>query len=244
MQFSNFSRIDEGLTITLFNEIPIENVGTLKFYKDNKSGSFNKIEIRWSFNKESWSSWATLTQNTISSINTYSNYYLFFQIRYVLSAINSGNVTTFTLDYLNGNATPYNPRILINDIEHQDSSAVLIHDILQTYEVIKIYDASLLSGFSINYILNRANHTGKQPIVSITGLQNILNSIDYNINDLSTNTSYWKYYVDSSYIPNTSIGNSSTHTVYWNNGYLEASTGVQGIQGLQGTQGIQGIQGT
>lgn len=177
MQFSSFSREVEGLTIKFFNLIPVENVGKIKFYKDNKTGIFSKKEFRWSFNNEYWSSWQPLTQSSLTSISTYSNYYFFLEVRYVLSAVNSGNVTTFMFDYELGTATPVTPRSLTEDIQHQDASAVLIHDIIQEYKVTTVADTSLLDGHSGAYYLDRSHHTGKQPISTITGLQTILNNI-------------------------------------------------------------------
>jgi len=176
MKFSSFSRSTEDLTITLQNDIPIENVGTIKYYQDNASGIFSKKEFRWSFNNEYWSSWQTLTQVALTAIDTYVNYYFFLQIRYTLTAVGSGTVTTFELNYLNGTAVAVTPRILTEDIQHLDASAVLIHDILQTYEVVTIRDASLLNGYSGNYYLDRQHHVGHQTISSITGLQAILDN--------------------------------------------------------------------
>ena len=46
------------------------------------------------------------------------------------------------------------------------------------------------------------------------------------------------------FIPNSSVGTSDSHTVYFENGYLESSTGVQGVQGTQGTTGSQGAIGS
>jgi hypothetical protein len=202
MKFSSFSRSEEGLIITLHNDIPVENVGEIKYYNDNSSGIFSKKEFRWSFNNESWSAWEPLTQGGISRINTFSNYYLFLEIRYVLSASGSGSVTTFTIDYLEGDAIPYTPRIFTSDIQRQDASSVLIHDILQKYEVTNLLDASLLNGYAGIYYLNRTHHYGTQPITTITGLQNILTGITRD------------------YLAESSLGSDFN----WNNGYLDVST--------------------
>jgi len=180
MQFSNFSRLEEGLTITLSNKIPIENVGEIKYYTDNLSGSFIKKEFRWSFNNEHWASWEILTQSAISRINTFNNYYFFLQIRYTLTAPGSGNVTTFNVNYKEGTAIPITPRILTSDIQANDASAVLIHDILQKHEVTKITDASTLNGETSNYYLNRKNHIGPFPFHN--SLRTIDGSGTYHIN--------------------------------------------------------------
>ena len=99
MQFSNFSRTQDGLVITLYNDQPIENVGTVKNYSDNSNGTFSKKEFRWSFNNEYWSAWEILTRSAISRIDTHNNYYFFLQVRYTLIAASSGTVTKFILDY-------------------------------------------------------------------------------------------------------------------------------------------------
>jgi hypothetical protein len=190
MIFTNFSRLQQGETIILYNEFPIENVGKIKYYNDDADASgFSKREFRWSFNNEHWSGWQPLTQKNISFIETYENYYFFLQIRYVLSGENTANVTSFTLNYINGNATPLTPRILTNDIQSQDASAIIIHDIIQSYEITKIYDASLLHGYSGSYYLNRSNHIGMQPISSVSDLQGILNNT-IKLGNVPTSTSY------------------------------------------------------
>ena len=86
MQYSSFTKTLTGTTILLKNELPIEQVGRIISYSEvSKTGSFTKIEFRWSFTGNYWSSWQTLTQNAISNINTNDNYYLFLEIRYVFS---------------------------------------------------------------------------------------------------------------------------------------------------------------
>jgi hypothetical protein len=120
----------------------------------------------------------------MSFIDTYSNYYFFLQVRYVLKTANVGNVSSFTLNYLNGTATPATPRILTNDIQTLDASAIVIHDIIQSYEVTKITDASLFNGQSGAYYLDRSHHTGKQPISSITGLQAKINELEARLSAL------------------------------------------------------------
>jgi hypothetical protein len=175
MQFSNFSRLEVDLTITLYNEIPIENVGIIQYYSDNSQGIFSKKEFRWSPDSTYWSSWETLTIGAISRIDTHGNYYFFLEIRYVLTYANSGTVSTFTLNYLNGTAT-----------------ATRFENL--NYNVTSSIDASTLNGYSGNWYLNRAHHNGYQPISSITGLQAALNeiSIDYYDKNESDNLFYKK----------------------------------------------------
>ena len=141
MQFSNFSRLQEGSTITLYNEIPVENVGAIKYFKDNASGTFTKKEFRWSFNNVYWSAWENLTQSAISSVKTLGNYFFFLQVRYVQGTAGS-NVTSFTLNFELGNAIKCVPctgdviPILAEDIQHGDASSMVIHDILQKYKIV------------------------------------------------------------------------------------------------------------
>jgi hypothetical protein len=185
MQFSNFSKSQEGLAITFYSEYPISNVGVIKYYKDNSTpqSGFAKKEFRWSFNNEYWSAWETLTQNNISSVDTHNNYYFFLQIRYTLIALDSGTVSSFTLNYNEGtaiNCVPCgdtNERNLINDIKREDASAILIHDVLQTYKIVPITDASFLNGYPGSWYLDRSHQWGYQPISSITNLQTILNQL-------------------------------------------------------------------
>lgn len=95
MQFSSFTRTITGNTILFKNIDPLENVQSIQSYSDNSSGSFLKKEIRWSFNGSYWSSWQTLTQNTISRIAN-SNRYLFLEVRYV----GTGTITSLSINYI------------------------------------------------------------------------------------------------------------------------------------------------
>ena len=215
MQFSSFSRSVDGLTITLYNEVPVESVGSIKYYSDNSSGTFSKKEFRWSFNNVYWASWQPLTQINISRINMQGNYYLFLEIRYILSAASSGDVTTFTINYVKSTATSTSTGVLAQDIQDQDSSAVLIHDILQSYEIVSIVDACTLSGYSGSWYLNRSHHTGYQTISTITGLQSILNQ-------LIANQGYSQEYIDASLnarVKEASLGSDFV----WINGLLDVS---------------------
>lgn len=197
MQFSNFSRIEDQLTITFKNEVPLEKVAQIKFFKDNASGLFSKKEFRWSFNNAYWSSWEILTQNAFSSLNMHGNFYLFLQIRYTLTALGSGSITSFALTYTESSAiSPTNPAHFHDDIETADASSVLIHDIIQHHTFATITDASTLNGYSGSYYLDRAHHTGRQAISSITGLQAILNSIIEASSGIDVN----KAYVDASLV--------------------------------------------
>jgi hypothetical protein len=128
MQFSSFSRLEENLTITLYNVIPIENLSTIKYYSDNSAGTFSKKEFRWSFNNAYWSSWETLTQGAISRIDMHDNHYFFLQVRYVLTTEDSGTVSTFTLNYAIGDSSTTSA-VINRGVQMSDSSTVRIHEI-------------------------------------------------------------------------------------------------------------------
>lgn len=98
MIFSDFVITDSGSTILFSNINPIKNVGSIKFYKDNSSGSFIKKEFRWSFDKNYWSSWETLNQGNLTDINVNGNENLYISIRYVHGG--SGKVTNFSINYI------------------------------------------------------------------------------------------------------------------------------------------------
>lgn len=180
-QFSNFSKLEEDLTIIVYNTIPIENVGKIKYFKESltNSSDFSKKEFRWSFNDEYWSAWENLTQNGMSIIDTYNNYYLFLQIRYTQKVKNIGKFNSLVVNYTLGSALPITPRIIMGD--NQISSTpndLLIHDIIQEYSIIPVIDASYLNGYPGSWYLNRSRQSGYQPISSITNLQQILNGLN------------------------------------------------------------------
>ena len=218
MQFSSFSRTVDNLIITLYNEIPIENVKTLLFYSDNSQGVFTKKEFRWSFDDNYWAAWEALTPVAFSHVNIGDHYYLFLQFRYILSAIDSGNVSTITINYSVNSAstTPIHTNAL------HDASSLIINDVVQRYVLTEIVDASTLNGYSGNWYLNRTHHIGQQPIASITGLQTTLNNLEsasgvtYEYVDGSLN------YIKNNYLRESSIGSGFR----WNVGLLDVS--VQG----------------
>jgi len=185
MIFSNFTRSESGTTILFKNELPIEDVGSIKFFKDNASGSFTKKEFRWSFNKNYWASWETLNQGNLTRIDTSGKAYLFLEVRYVVSG--SGAVTSFSVNYQQAPAavgpgetcdipvgttvdpTPIPPEY--NTGGGGQSSAV---------------NATTLCGESCDYYLWRPNHKGQQPISSITNLQTVLNNLSGGIQNSIT----------------------------------------------------------
>ena len=190
MQFSNFTRTEDGNKIFFINDNPLQGVRTIKYYKDNSSGSFSKKEFRWSFNKDYWSSWETLNQGNLSSIDLTGNTLLFLELRYTSNG--SGEVTTFTLHY-NGAAQSSTAE---KDCP-PDSNYVPVDKSIQegTYdpagncytESSKPVDADTLCGKPCDYYLWRPNHKGEQPIATITDLQKILNNLSGGIQNSITN---------------------------------------------------------
>ena len=154
MQYSNFSRATSGLAITFTNEVPIEDVRSIRFFRDDAAGTFSKKEFRWSFNYEYWSSWETLTQAAICSVDIRSNKYFFLQAKYTLTTATSGTVTSFVLTY---------------DSETVPSTATSSADAPTA-------DSSLLNGYAGSYYLARSHHTGTQSIATVTGLQAVLDA--------------------------------------------------------------------
>lgn len=199
MQFSTFSRLEEELIITLYNEIPIENVGSIINYSDNSQGTFNRKEIRWSFDSNYWSAWQDLTQNSISQIDTHNNYYFFIQVRYILSSSDSGTVSTFTLNYNIGTSTPYARDRIISSPKSNE-------------------DADTLNGYLGSWYLERSHHRGYQPISSITGLQTALNNLLTSF--IGADASI--VIIGATYIPSASLGSD----FIWNNGIIEVRGGI------------------
>lgn len=98
MVFSNFTRSEANNNIFFKSVTPIKLVKTLKYYKDNASGVFNKKEFRWSFDQSYWSSWEKLDQGNITSISIVNKPTLFLEVRYSKGAVKS-NVTVFSVGY-------------------------------------------------------------------------------------------------------------------------------------------------
>ncbi|MFW6311237.1 MAG: hypothetical protein ACOC1K_03270, partial [Nanoarchaeota archaeon] len=169
MVFSNFTKITSGNTILFKTDVGIENVDKIRFYKDDSSGSFDKKEFRWSFNNNYWSSWEKLNQGNITSINLKGNKYFFLELRYVLSAQGSGNISFFRLYY---------------DIVGETSQTPIVQNpTFSTKETTSI-NAATLCGKDCEYYLWRPNHKGLQSIGTIDGLQQILNNLSARIQNL------------------------------------------------------------
>lgn len=179
MIFSNFERSEAPNQITFINKNPIENIGDIKFYVDDSSGSFTRKEFRWSFNNVYWSSWENLTQSSISSINVSRNRCLFLEIRY----IGSGKVTTFTINYSESTyvekteepkSTKKDPISCDTLSDYQDTCGV---------EKVHLTSCNLLDGKPGSYFLWRPNHKGQQSISTIIGLEDRLKEIIEYLNE-------------------------------------------------------------
>jgi len=97
MLFSNFVKSESGNLVILKNSVPIENIGNIRFFKDDSHGTFDKKEFRWSFNNSYWSAWAALNQGNLSGLELKGNK-LFLEIRYV-KANQAANVSTFSITF-------------------------------------------------------------------------------------------------------------------------------------------------
>jgi len=209
MQFSSFVKTVSGLTILFKNKEPILNVETLKFYTDNSSGLFSKKEFRWSFDNNYWSAWTTLNQGNISTVDISSNSFLYLEIRYTLSSLNSGTVSTFVLNFIEQSNT-----------KTCKQNSIIPDNKCTSIEKNQITNADLLNNKNGDYYLNRTNHKGSQPIASITDLQFILN----NIIDSQYNTATNAFNVDGSGTGVLFLHDAST--LYFKRLYADPAQGV------------------
>jgi hypothetical protein len=189
MNFSNFTKISSGNLIYFRNETPIESVGSIKFYKDNASGTFLKKEMRWSFDRIHWASWEDLNTGNIVEINTRNNKYLFFEIKYTMTSPTAGKVSSFAIDYLPNTGQTYAPGTDANMSNGQVLSDGCndLGGTVKRFEVVKITDAETLCGKSCDYYLWRSNHKGTQAISTIDGLQNIITNLNNGVADSINN---------------------------------------------------------
>ena len=187
MNFSNFTKISSGNLIYFRNESPIENVGPLKFYKDNASGTFVKKEFRWSFDRNHWASWMDLNVGNIAGVKTGDNKYLFFEIKYTMTSPTAGKVSSFLIDYLPNPGQTYAPPVEDVNTDHGHTLPDGCNDLggtVKNYEIIEIKNADTLCGKNCDYYLWRGNHKGTQPISSITDLQSVLNNLAALVRDV------------------------------------------------------------
>ncbi|NMC58322.1 MAG: collagen-like protein, partial [Candidatus Methanofastidiosa archaeon] len=254
MIFSNFVKTESGNQVILKNNVPIENVRTIRFYKDDSSGSFDKKEFRWSFNNNYWSAWEVLNQGNLTRLDLKGKSYFFLEIRYI-KANTSAKISSFSLTYESPTASTSEKSPCSK--EYDDNC----------YTGTFPKDCETLNGQPGSYYLWRPNHKGQQPINTIAGLEAALNGKQGVIPDgtylkesslgdgfiwdpsgnLDVSILSMDYaYVDGSlndirtkYIPDASLDHSY---FIWDDGLLKA-TGAQGVQGSQGTQGILGVQG-
>ena len=188
MNFSEFSK-SSSLNIILFqNHVPIKNVSTIKFYQESTSGNISKKEFRWSFDSDYWSSWENLNQGTMSGLAVNDNQYLFLQIKYTLAAINSGDVTSFSIEY----DVNKNQSVIVPIQFEQNIPPFISH----------VTDASTLDCKNGDYYLSRSNHKGSQPISSVTDLEDVINNFGVAIQDVSASINRFVSieYVDSSLV--------------------------------------------
>ena len=188
MVFSSFIRSQEGNIIFLKNDQPIQHVKNIKYYKDDASGSFAKKELRWSFNKNYWSSWEPLNQGNISSIDINKNPTLFLEIRYTTNNT-SANVNTFKVDYNQYSNSELTP-CPVSDDTISTSATQIPTDYASktTCSTSKtITNADTLCGQTCDYYLWRGNHKGQQSINTITDLSQSLTILSEGINNSITN---------------------------------------------------------
>lgn len=191
MNFSTFEKVSSGNLIYFKNAVPIENAGSLKFYKDNATGAFLKKEMRWSFDRVHWASWEDLNIGNISKINTGDNKYLFFEIKYTMTSPTAGKVSSFSIEYLPATGKTYAPPVEDVNMDHDHTlpdGCNALGGTTKTFEVIKITNAETLCGKSCDYYLWRYNHKGQQPISSITDLQAVLDNLQEEIYALDPST--------------------------------------------------------
>lgn len=178
MQFSNFTRVEEGNKISFYTKNPLKGISSIKYFKDNATGNFSKKEFRWSFNSDYWSAWTPLNQGNLAQIKIAANQNIFLEIRYFSNG--NGVVTEFELFYTGAaqseiSAGSCPPDSKYSKIDKTVPTEVYIPS--QCNSEPGCTDALTLCGKSCDYYLWRPNHKGQQPISSITDLQTILNNL-------------------------------------------------------------------
>lgn len=191
MNFSNFTKISSGNLIYFRNESPIENAGSLKFYKDNASGAFVKKEFRWSFDRNHWASWMDLNIGNIAGVKTSDNRYLFFEIKYTMTSPTAGKVSSFSIEYLENTGQTFAPPVEDVNMDHNHTLSDGCNDLggtTKTFKVVTITNAETLCGKTCDFYLWRSNHKGFQPISSVTDLQATLDKLQEQIYVLDPST--------------------------------------------------------
>jgi len=191
MNFSNFTKISSGNLIYFRNESPIENAGSLKFYKDNASGAFVKKEFRWSFDRNYWASWMDLNIGNIAGVKTSDNRYLFFEIKYTMTSPTAGKVSSFSIEYLENSGQTFAPPVEDVNMDHNHTLSDGCNDLggtTKTFKVVTITNAETLCGKTCDFYLWRSNHKGFQPISSVTDLQATLDKLQEQIYVLDPST--------------------------------------------------------
>lgn len=181
MKFSKFDRSELSNVVTLRNSEGIKGVAFVNYFKDDAMGNVSRKEFRWSFDREYWSSWQALTQSSVSALKTSDKPYLFIEFRYTFSGplTSTNNVRAIAIDY---DARP--DTIVaepVNDVSVSTTHVHIYEDRYSPLQPIKVNDSSLLGSFPPTYYLNRSNHRGTQPMESVSGLTDILNSLVSNV---------------------------------------------------------------
>jgi hypothetical protein len=146
MQYQFVERYEYVKSIEFINSNPL-HVDRIKYFKEEGiSGIFEKKEFKYSFDKNTWSNWITLTQSNLTSIPFRNNNNFYLHTKYSRTGINSGNILKWYLFYDGRETTPsYIPPSVI-------------------------IDADLLQGQGPEYYLDRRNHFGPYFGLNVTNI--------------------------------------------------------------------------
>jgi len=170
MVFSNFVKSESGNQVILKNNVPIENVRNIRFFKDDSSGSFVKKEFRWSFNNNYWSAWEPLNQGNLTKLEIKGKPYFFLEIRYV-KANTAAKISSFSLTYNEGQpaAATQDTTCSPTDSKTDKSPCSKEYDDA-CYSGSTPKDCTTLDGEPGSYYLWRPNHKGQQPINTLLNI--------------------------------------------------------------------------
>jgi hypothetical protein len=221
--FSNFKRSTSGLEILFANLVPVTYVDNITEYNSDSVGLFSKEEFRWSFNNNYWSAWTTLSEDNLNRIVVYPNKYLYLEIRFVQSSVDTGTATTFSINYKKLTSDQY-PVDSGPDIAIPESGATCSTVVKTRIETTHVDDADKLCGQPCEFYLWRPNHKGTQPITSIEGLQTTLNNYSAALLSIDASLSI----VMSDYLTDASLSSD----FYWYQGTLRVDVSVAGVNKL------------
>lgn len=147
MQYQFNERYEYVKTVEFLNSLPLVNVERIRYYKEEDvTGSFTKIEFRYSWDNVIWSHWNTLTQGNLSSIQFRDNPEFYLHIKYSRAGVGAGNIQRWYLFYDSNIPTP--------PVPPSDSSL----------------DANTLGGQPPSYYLNRENFFGPYTDLEISNI--------------------------------------------------------------------------